>query len=373
MGFLVSAAGAFAAGAVPGFAEHTIATQLKGGYQVVVADLNRDGKPDLIALASGLPELVWYENPTWKRHVIAGDLPRLINCVYFEANGKRGIVVANGFSNEARNSPGTVWLLEPAVDVNAAWSKREIDRLPTSHRLRLARIDGGSPVIVNAPLTAATAAGPDYRGHPPLVYYRPGEWQRTLITAENEGVMHGLYVVDWDGDGRDEILTASFSGLHLNRRAGDGKWTREEISRGSPEAWPKSGASDVAVGRLVGRRFLCSIEPWHGNQVAVYLEEQGAWVRNVIDDTLVDGHTIATADFSGDGREAIVVGQRGGGGALVFYTATDASGRRWERHAIDLGGMTAAACAITDLNGDGRPDVVAIGSGTANLKWYEQQ
>jgi molybdopterin-containing oxidoreductase family iron-sulfur binding subunit len=40
------------------FAEHTIATGLKGGYQVVVADVNHDGKPDLIALASGMPELV---------------------------------------------------------------------------------------------------------------------------------------------------------------------------------------------------------------------------------------------------------------------------------------------------------------------------
>ena len=29
---------------VRGFAEHTIATGLKGGYQVVVADMNHDGK-----------------------------------------------------------------------------------------------------------------------------------------------------------------------------------------------------------------------------------------------------------------------------------------------------------------------------------------
>src|SRR5262245_61088333 len=52
------------------FTEHTIATGLRRGYQVVVADLNRDGKPDLIALASGMPELVWFENPSWERHVI---------------------------------------------------------------------------------------------------------------------------------------------------------------------------------------------------------------------------------------------------------------------------------------------------------------
>ena len=38
---------------------------------------------------------------------------------------------------------------------------------------------------------------------------------------------------------------------------------------------------------------------------------------------------------------------------------------------LDEGGMAAAACAIADLNGDGRPDIVCIGSATANLKWYE--
>src|SRR5215831_11885465 len=32
------------------FREHTIATDLTGGYQVVVSDVNHDGKPDLIAL-----------------------------------------------------------------------------------------------------------------------------------------------------------------------------------------------------------------------------------------------------------------------------------------------------------------------------------
>lgn len=67
------ALGAFAADRAH-FTEHTIATDLKGGYQVVVADLNRDGKPDLIALASGMKELVWFENPTWQRHVLATGL-----------------------------------------------------------------------------------------------------------------------------------------------------------------------------------------------------------------------------------------------------------------------------------------------------------
>src|SRR5436305_147436 len=68
------------AAAPPAVVEHTIATDLKGGYQVVVADLNHDGRPDLIALASGLHELIWYENPGWERHVLAVDQNRMINC-----------------------------------------------------------------------------------------------------------------------------------------------------------------------------------------------------------------------------------------------------------------------------------------------------
>src|SRR5262245_27046468 len=54
----------------PRFTTHTIDTGLTDGYQVVVQDLNRDGKPDIIALASGLTELRWYQNPGWEKHVL---------------------------------------------------------------------------------------------------------------------------------------------------------------------------------------------------------------------------------------------------------------------------------------------------------------
>ena len=52
------------------FTTHEVATGLRGGYQVVIADMNHDGKPDLIGLASNLTELAWFENPGWQKHVI---------------------------------------------------------------------------------------------------------------------------------------------------------------------------------------------------------------------------------------------------------------------------------------------------------------
>lgn len=354
---------------LPKFRERTIATDLKGGYQVIAADLNGDGKPDLIALASNTAELVWYENPGWQRHVIVGGRSQMINVAVVGGE----IVLAEGFSSEAKRSPGIVSVLRPTGDVREPWSATEIDRLPTSHRFRVADIDGsGRKVVVNAPLTAAGTGGPDYRGRTPLVYYRPGEWKRTLIGEETEGVMHGIYVTDWDGDGRDEILTASFVGIHLYDLGADGKWTRTELAKGDPAPWPKCGASDVAMGRLGKGRFLCSIEPWHGFQVVVYREQRGEWRRQVLDRSLVEGHTIHAVDLDGDGRDEILAGDRGkGGNAVYIYRAGDEAGAAWSRHPLDVGGVAAASCAVVDLNGDGRPDIACIGSSTANLKIYE--
>ena len=349
------------------FEPHTVASDLRGGYQVAAADLNHDGRLDLIAVGQTMGELVWYENPGWERHVLASGLSGLINCAVVEPGPE--IVLASGFSNRASQSPGIVWLLRPDGDVRKPWKIEEIDRLPTSHRLRVARIDGGRPVVVNAPLTGADAEPPDYRRPVPLVYYRPGEWKRRLISDADSGVMHGIFIVDWDGDGRDDILTASFTGLHLLSPGKDGKWTRTALAAGDPAPWPKSGSSDVAVGKLPGGRFLAAIEPWHGNQVAVYTLAEGKWDRHVIDDSLSDGHTVLAADFFGEGRDRIVSAYRARGN-LYLYTADDDAGRKWTRETLDPG-MAAAACIAADLNADGRLDLACIDA--TRLKWYENR
>lgn len=350
------------------FTEHTIATGLRSGYQVVVADLNKDGKPDLIALASGMPELVWFENPSWERHVIVAGQNRMINCAPIDSDGDGipEIVLASEFSNQAKDSAGVVSLLRHNGDPRQPWTITEIDRLTTSHRLRVARIDGGKPVVVNAPLTGAKAAAPDYRDQTPLVYYRAGEWKRQTIGDENSGVVHGLWIIDWDRDGRDDILTASFGGLHLFRLGKDGRWSRTEIAKGNAAPWPKSGSSDIAVGMLGKERFLAAIEPWHGNEVAIYRGRETNWQRGVIDDSLVDGHTVITADLNGDGRDEVIAGYRGQGRSVHIYSL---EGDRWARETLDKGDMGAAACAAADLNGDKRVDIACIGS--TNLKWYE--
>ncbi len=354
------------------FQQHPIATDLKGGYQVVAADLNHDGKPDLIAVASGLPELVWFENPGWQRHVLAGGRSRMINLAVAD-RGRDGISVmalAEDFAMDPRKSVGKISVLTRQGDPTAPWSLTEIDRLPASHRLKWADADGtGRKVLINAPLAGATVAPPEYKGKVPIVFYRPGEWKRELLSEALEGVLHGIFVTDWDQDGREELLTASFLGIHLFRLGKDGLWRGTELTKGSPAPWPKCGASEVAVGRLGRSRFMCSIEPWHGNQVVLYTQKGKAWRRQVLDDTLAEGHTIHAADLNGDGRDEIIAGFRGKPYNVYIYSAADAKGTRWSRQTLDEGGMGVASCAVADLNGDGRPDLACISS--TNLKWYE--
>jgi hypothetical protein len=264
---------------------------------------------------------------------------------------------------------GIVSLLESQGDVRQLWKVREIDRLTTSHRIRAVRLQGGGVAFVNAPLTGAEAVAPDYRDRIPVVRYRPHAYQREVVSDMLQGVMHGIYVTDWDRDGVEDLLTASFEGVHVMRPSRLGA-TPEKLLAGSPAAWPLSGSSEIVVGLLGPERFLATIDPWHGNQVAVWRQRAGAgvWHRTVVDDSEADGHTLHAADLTGDGRDEVIAGFRGPGRTVYYYEAQkDGTWRRW---AIDRGGIAAAGCAVADFDGDKRMDVACIGSATANLKLY---
>ena len=366
----IAAALSLAAAPMVSFRAHTIAGDVKGAYQVLVFDVNRDGRPDLVALGNATRDLLWFENPGWQRHVITGGLNFPINVDGFHEPGSGApvLVLGHQFSMEPSKSVGVVSVLRPQGDPRQPWSIQEIDRLPTTHRIRFANIDGsGRRVAVNAPLAGADTKSPGYKGKVPLVLYRPGEWKRELI-AELEGVLHGLTVADWDGDGRDEIFTASFLGLDMFRWESGAGWKRTHIAGGNPEAWPKCGSSEVAVGRLGKRRFLCALEPWHGHQVVVYREADTGWERLVIDDSFATGHALAAEDLNGDGLDEIIAGYRDKDGRTYIYYSEDAEGRRWRRELLDAE-MPAAACVAADLNGDGRLDLACAGG--ASIKWYE--
>ncbi len=354
------------------FVAHEIGTGLRGGYQVVIADLNNDGKPDIIALAQGLPELLWYENPSWEKHVLATGVSQLINASAYDIDGDGipEIAVLQGFTTTTKTSKGQVGLLTHGADVTQPWTYKEIDAVPTAHRLRWVDADGsGKKMLMMAPLIGMGSEAPDYKTPVPIFFYRAPDWKREIVNDTFTGLIHGIEPMPWEGVRGQAVLSAGFMGIHLHRFA-NGTWTPTELTKGDPQPWPKSGTSDVALGHLGSQKFLATIEPWHGNEIAIYTQSKSGWDRHQIDDSITDGHAIVTVDVDGDGRDEVVAGQRGGARSVILYSAS-ADGSKWSRRVIDEGGMAGAGCAAADLNGDKKPDIVCIGNATANLKWYE--
>ncbi len=361
------------------------------GYQVAVADVNGDGRPDILALSSGQNIVDWYQDPSWRTRSVTTSTEKNISLAPLFKPGypSQGMALASGFNLDHAEAGGDLWWAQLGTSLDSEWSLRPIGRIPGSHRLHWADLDGdGQLELVVVPIVGAGARPPDYSvpaqitwfqmpeamlsGHAQAALARSSKWAPHLID-DTLNLAHGVHVMDWNGDGRDEILTASAQGVNLFMSKGQGtnlEWTRKLLTAGD-QTERYHGASEIDVGNVHGRRFLATIEPWHGDKVVVYPSgKNGFGERLVIDSSFKNGHALVCADLDGDGNDEIVAGYRGPGTSLFIYHAKDDQGTAWERETLDTE-MAASCLAIADINGDGRPDIVAIGSSTGNVKWYE--
>ena len=357
---------ALLAGDLPAFREHVVTSELKFGYQLVSVDLNGDGRRDLLAIDERADELVWFENPSWARHVMAKDVPRQLNAVFFDydGDGRPECALAYHFETDPMRSIGNLVLLKAGPDVKAPWTIREIDRVPTAHRVRWIDWQGdGRKVLLLGPMVGLASRPPkSYADSVPLFEYRPPEFKRELVSTEFQGILHAIVPVRWGNGQAEQLLAASFLGLHRVEWT-PARWKVIPIAKGDPRPCPECGSSEVRVGRLGKQRFLAAIEPWHGNQVVVYMEQGREWKRQVLDAGMTNGHALAVGDLDGDGRDEIVAGFRGKGFQLSIYQANDARGSTWRNAVHDADGNAAADCKSEDFTGDGKPDIANMTSG----------
>jgi len=378
----------------PKFQRHDI-DDFPGGYQATVTDVNGDGRIDVLVLSIGGNNVVWYENPgsadaKWKQHPIAKTTLDIDMAPYdIDRDGKPEIALAYGFYFGDGDKGGDLHWLKPQSDFNLPWQSHPIAVDPVTHRVRWGDLDGdGQKELVHAPFF-----GPGSKGIPKptpchLWAFRvpanpaTDPWPVWKIDETLTG-MHGVYVADIDKDGRDEVVTASFEGIHRFDWEGQGssaQWKKLHISPGAAAANPNDvnsprGSSEVAVGQLTSDRkhpFYAAIEPWHGNQLVVYTspEKEGFWTRHVLNSTLEQGHGLAVADLDGDGQSEIVFGWRGATNHGVAIYDPDATGENFTK--IDLDPTMPADCTlVADINGDGKPDLVVVGGNANKVAWYE--
>lgn len=353
------------------FRPQTLDAELGIGYGLAIADLDGDGKQDIVLVDA--KETVWYRNPDWTKHRMTGALTKKDHvCVAArEIGGTTAVAIGAEWNPGDTKDSGAVFSLTAPEDRTKVWAAQAQHHEPTVHRMHWVKGDDARHFLAVLPLHGCgnvNAGGDGIR----FLGYRPGDekkWPTFLINDEFH-LAHNFDPVSWSGGEGEEMLVACKEGVHLIEGSGD-KWSDQRMTA--------AGSGEVRLGKLPdGRRMIATIEPFHGNEVVVNPENSGGlWSekRVVIDDTLNQGHALAAADFLGLGYDQIIAGWRepdaDGKVGIRLYVPTSDDGSSWKLHAtVDDNTMACEDFKVADLDGDGKPDIIAAGRATRNLIVY---
>lgn len=355
--------------------------QIQIGYGLQLTDINGDGKTDI--LLADKSTVQWYENPGWKKHVIAEKLTVRDNvCVAardIDGDGKAEIAVGGQWNFLETMKDGAVHYLVAPEDRTQPWTPVKLYNDPSVHRMHWIAGAAEDYSLVVKPLRgkgSVDGVGPGIRILNYLVPEDPTSEWKTEVVSDSLNLSHNFHPVNWDEDPEEELVVAAKQGVWLHDRV-DGKWTIRQLT--------DEFAGEIRDGKLPdGRRFIATVEPMHGTACAVYVEPEsskGLWPRlALLDDALKDGHALAVADYLGVGSDQVVVGWRAmhprdvpGEPGIKLFAPQNKNGTSWRETKVSGAEVAVEDIKAADLNGDGKPDIVAAARQTKNLRifWNE--
>lgn len=278
----------------------------------VIGDVTGNGVPDIV-LAGRNPEPELYylsrdDDGEWKRYIMSTECGRL------EAGGFLSDINRNGrldfVAGHDSRGDRILWWENPGV-LGQPWTQHEIWQMPAnqSHDQFVADMDGDGRLEVyfwNQGSRALYAVPvPDDPTRSPW----PGV--RALVTDVRE---EGFAAGDVDGDGRLELVAGQ--AWYRPPQTPDGDWERHVFAQGFV-------APRVAAGDFAGNGKIEIIlaegdasyltERYYGRVARFWYEDDPTklWNVEVLGDQFIDPHSLVIADFTGNGRLDLFVGELG--------------------------------------------------------------
>ncbi|HEY3377285.1 MAG TPA: VCBS repeat-containing protein [Armatimonadota bacterium] len=286
-------------------------------------DLTGNGYPDLVTVAMHLSPIYWYENPgptcadgtPWKKHLIAeGGVYESVAFADINGDGRPELIATPVNGQEA-----LAWF-EPAEDLDAPWIRHDISPIGGGwHGIGAADITGNGRLDILA--TPGWFEAPEDPRQPNWIFHR---WQLGEVTPFQ------IVPVDFTGNGLLDLLTASPHNYgiwwweQLRDANGTITWRKHTID----DSFSQSHA--VALVDLTGNGLLDIVtgKRWqaHGEDgdpgsrepaVLVWYEqlrdEMGThFLRHVIDMDSGVGLQVLAQDINNDGRIEIIASNKKG-------------------------------------------------------------
>jgi len=305
LGFLACAAVFYAQSGAPNnppkepmFLLHKIGDDRSEGIAVI--DIDRDGKLDVTSGA------YWYKAPTnfyaadkWT----ASPLRQCPRRGEFVVNCGEFAVDVNGdgfldLIAAGWQEDGIYWY-ENQKKPGVEWPKRLIAPSKDTEGLASGDIDGDGVLdLVAAHYTPSSIF---------WVQVKDGKAVRREVGKQGDG--HGAGIGDIDGDGRKDILTVR------------GWWRQADLAHDRWEWMPEWDIQNLAgfdmIAHDVNEDGLTDVIYGHGHSYGLYWLEQRkdssgkrAWTKHVIDESYSQIHNTKLVDLDGDGRPELLAGKR---------------------------------------------------------------
>ena len=340
---------------------------------VRIADLDADGRPDVLACDGRRNRVLWYRNKAdgvWVEAPIGDELacPVGTAVVDLDKDGDLDVVVAvlgDIWPTDAR--VGRVVWLENKGSGNFT-NRVLLDHVRRVSDVQAADLDGDGDVDL-----AVAEYGYD-RGCVLWLENKGGGAFADHLLLATQGPSH-VPLADYDGDG-DTDIAALVSQEHEEVWAfeNDGKghftprvlhaFTNFDLGSAGLVAADLTGDGKPELVLSAGDNLEVNghfPQPWHG---VYWFENRGGWTFDVHQAAAVGGvYATAVADFDSDGDRDMVAAclfndWRTPGAASLVLLENDG---RQQFTAKQLADRPIALATVTagDLNGDGKPDVVA--------------